>query len=180
MINSKNIQLFVSIIFFILSIGLFLFIYREVHQNKIKKEELGVNLATEIKRQDDIKSLERSIELIKEDKILLETHFAESRDVVPFLNSIESIARKTGVKAEVTSVDVSKDSSTLVVGIRSLASFESLYKFLILLENSPYETSFTLVSMQKESNAQNTEEGTEIQKAKWQMNLNIKLLSFIK
>jgi len=73
---------------------------------------------------------------------LLETHFIKSSDVVPFLNTIEALGPAVGASAEIDSVDTSPDGASLIVELQASGSFGAVYKFLTLLENSPYELNF--------------------------------------
>ena len=95
---------------------------------------------------------------------------------MPFLDTIEALALKAKAKAEVILVDVPKNTTTLVVEVRAEGSFDGVYKFLNLLENSPYEIEFISVDMQKSgvSDPKNKEP------SKWTSSLKIRLLSFIK
>ena len=99
---------------------------------------------------------------------------------MPFLDTVEGLAPKAGVKAEVTSVDVLSNSNGLVVGMKASGTFNGLYKFLILLENSPYELEFISMNMQSETvvTVSNTEDKNALV-PKWNTAFKIKLLSFL-
>jgi translation initiation factor IF-2 len=103
--------------------------------------------------------------------------------VVPFLDTLEGLATKVGIKAETASVDIAPDSLSLLVKINTSGSFEAIYKFLTLLENSPYELEFTGFDMQKEDSILATPDlvlnkDIKKQNSKWRATFNIKLLSF--
>src|SRR3990167_11269991 len=97
--NSKKIQLPFSIIFFIFFVLAFLFLYKEINTNNQKAEQSMVELESETKKRDEIKFLNRSIGIIQENKTLLETHFAQSSDIVPFLDTIEAFFGQSGGKS---------------------------------------------------------------------------------
>ncbi len=145
-----------------------------------------VDIDNEILRREEVALLNKSITSIKQDRDLLATHFAQGSDIVPFLNTIESIARKSGVKAEISSVDVLKDKSGLLVKVSSSGTFNNIYKFLLLLENSPYELDVSGLNLQKEPSAVVSDEsgieGVEpapVVEPKWQALFTLKLLSFV-
>jgi len=175
--NSKKIQLPFSIIFFIFFVLAFWFLYKEINTNNQKAEQSMVELESETKKRDEIKFLNRSIGIIQENKTLLETHFAQSSDIVPFLDTIEALAVKAGVKAEVASVDAFKNSGVLTVQVNTSGNFERLYKFLTLLENSPYELEFASINMQREAELDVIT--NKVKELKWQTVFKIRLLSFI-
>ena len=81
-----------------------------------------------------------------------------------------------GARTEVVLVDMPKDKGGLVVGINATGSFESLYKFFTLLENSPYELDFLSLNMQSQITGG---ELGENQMARWSADFKVKLLSFI-
>src|SRR3989344_765602 len=178
--NFPKMPLFFSIIFFIFSSLAFVFLYKEVNNNNQKSQLGEKEWQAEALRRDEVKTLDSSIKAIEKERALLETHFARSSDIVPFLDTVEGLAPKAGVKAEVTSVDVLSNSNGLVVGMKASGTFNGLYKFLILLENSPYELEFISMNMQSETvvTVSNTEDKNALV-PKWNTAFKIKLLSFL-
>lgn len=174
--NFKKTPLFLSIILLIFCCTVFYFFNRAVN-NKIKMsgQMLG-EWQKEASRREEIRSLNRSVGTIEGQKTLIDSHFAQSSNIVPFLDTIESLALKVGTKAEVTSVDISEDSLGLMVGLKASGSFEAVYKFLLLLENSPYELEFASMDIKKAV----TQSEKDIKlKSSWDAVFKIKLLSFI-
>ncbi|MCX6752041.1 MAG: hypothetical protein NTZ87_00870 [Candidatus Nomurabacteria bacterium] len=169
--NFPKIPFLLSIIFLIFSCFLFSFFYRAIDNNN-KESQIGEEKwQNEASRRDEIRTFDSSVKIIEEERAELETHFAKSSDVVPFLDTIEGLASKVSAKAEITSVDILADNTGLLVGMKASGTFSSLYKFLTLLENSPYELEFDGMSMLKE-----TASGV----SKWNVTFQVKLLSFIK
>lgn len=173
----KKIPFLFSIVFLVFSCSVFVFLYKEINNNQVASEKMQIQWQDETNRRDEIKSLERSIKTIKEDRISLESHFARSSDVVKFLDTIEKLALALEIKPEFLSVDILKDKSMLSVAIRTSGSFESIYKFLKLLENSSYELEFSSVEMAR-SNVQNTADKKDVN-IEWSATFKIQLLSFI-
>ncbi|MFA5792069.1 MAG: hypothetical protein WC884_03475 [Candidatus Paceibacterota bacterium] len=173
----KKIPFLFSIIFLGFSCFVFIFLYKEINKNQVVSEKMQIEWQDESDRRDEIKSLERSIKTIKEDRILLESHFAQSSDVVKFLDTIEKLAFAVEIKPEVVSVDIVKDKSILLVVIRTFGSFESIYKFLKLLENSSYELEFSSFEMAR-TNIQ-IDSNKKVINPEWSATFKIQLLSFI-
>jgi hypothetical protein len=69
---------------------------------------------------------------------------------------------------------VSEDKASLVVGIKTEATWSSLYRFLSLLENSTYELEFVSLNLHKTKSLDEGVEDTE-----WEGSFTIKLLSFV-
>lgn len=173
----------VSIIFIVLSV-VFYFIYAQININNEKASQSLADIKNESTRREEIRLINQSIDRIKQDRDLIGTHFAQASDIVPFLNTIEALAPSVGAKAETSSVDLLKDDSGLVVKINVVGNFDSIYKFLMLLENSPYELDFISVIIQKDAagvpSSTDVAPITPSKDVKWQAVFTIKLLSFIK
>ena len=174
--NFPKMPLLISIVLFIFSLFVFFSLYTKIKNNTIESDKMFSEWKIEDNKREGIKLLDRSMKNMEDDIKLLDTHFAKSSDVVPFLDTIESLATKTGSSAEVLSVNIPIDSDILEVGIRVDGSFSSLYKFITLLENSPYEIKFDAIDL-----VQTSIDSSGVKKSYgWSTNLNIKLLSFIK
>ena len=175
--NFPKIPFFISILFFCLFFLAFLYLYKEINNNDEESQSAESEWQIEAQRRDEIRALENSVKIIEEERARLETHFARSSDVVPFLDTIEGLASRVGAKAEITSVDIMKDHTGLMVEMKTSGTFGGLYKFLTLLENSPYELEF--ISMDLNRGVVSSGSGTDIKSLKWDATFRIKLLSFI-
>ena len=173
--NFPIIQLFVSVLLFCVFLFVFFYFFRAIKNNVEESKSKEGEWQTETLRRDEIKTLNNSIKVIEDKRNLLETHFAKSSDIVPFLDTIEELALKVNTKAEITSVNILEDHTGLSVGMKASGTFSGLYKFLTLLENSSYELDFISMNIQKgiESDTKNKII------PKWDAIFRIKLLSFI-
>lgn len=170
-----KIHLLLSIIFLGAFVFIFAFFLREINNNNNEVQLAEDMWQKETLRREEIKTLNSSVKIIEEEIKELETHFAKSSDIVPFLDTMEKLATRAGTQAEVVSVNISEDRSGLLVGMKVSGNFEGLYKFLTLLENSPYELEFLSMNMSKGAVAENS--NTKI--PKWEALFKIKLLSFV-
>ncbi len=176
--NFPKMPLFLSVIFFICSSLVFLFFYRAINDNNQKSQLKEGEWQSEKLKRDEMKTLDHSVKIIEKERAQLETHFAQSSDIVPFLDTIERLAPKVSVKAEVTSVDILTDRTGLMVGMKASGTFPGLYKFLALLENSPYEIEFISMEMRRETGLGGVE-NKNVTVSKWDVIFKIKLLSFV-
>ncbi len=174
--NFPKISLFFSAIFLIFSCLIFFFFYRAINNNEKESQAKELEWRNESFRRDEIKTLDRSIKIIEGEMKQLETHFAQSSDIVPFLDTIEGLALKVGAKAEVASVNILTDQTGLMVGLKGSGNFENLYKFLTLLENSPYELEFIDMDLRRETELNAGNKNVTV--SKWNVIFTIKLLSF--
>ena len=165
-------SLILSVIFLIFSCFVFIFLYKDINSKKEMSQLAQEKWQTEAISRENAKSLINSVKIIEPQKALLETHFVQSSNVVPFLDTIEKITKDVGATAEVVSVDVAKDNPALIVEMNASGSFETIYKLIMLLENSPYNLEFISVNI-KDSD---TSVGKSSQ---WTATFQIKLLSFI-
>lgn len=175
--NFQKILLVISAILLLFLCFAFIFLYRKIDDNNQKVERDTITLQTEARRREDISSLNRSLQKITSDRVLLESHFIKSSDVVPFLNMIETLAKQTAVSTVIDSINTKTDNPELVVGLKASGKFEAIYKFLTLLENSPYEIDFMSIDIHKLFSP--VVVGKNTPPAGWEAIFKIKLISFI-
>lgn len=179
-IQSKfpKIPFFISTMFFCVFLLTFFFFYRATNNNNQESQSREEEWRDEALRRDEIKTLDHLVKTMENERAQLETHFAKSSDIVPFLDTIEKLAFKVDAKAEVTSVDILVDHTGLMVGVKASGTFNSLFRFLTLLENSSYELEFIEMDIQKEARPSEMENKKSAIPG-WNVIIKIKLLSFI-
>ncbi len=175
--NFPKTSLFFSAIFFCFCLAAFFFFFKYVDNGNKELQSREVEWQTESMRREGIKQLDHSVQVIEGERAELDNHFAESSDVVPFLDTMEKIATQVSTKAEITSVDVLDDHSGLYVGMKASGTFSNVYKFLKLLENSPYEVELMVVDMHKEAASGPADK--QVSNSNWNVSVKMKLLSFI-
>lgn len=173
-----------SAIIFLLFVIAFWFLYNGIQKKNDASEKISTEWQTEDSRRNEIKTIMRSVGTIQTNNEIIGTHFANASNLVPFLDTIDSFAPKVGAENEIVSVDILPDTKELVIGIKVLGSFESIYRFLTLLENSPYEIKFLVTDISKASGTQKDgAEGVKSEKTgkifSWEGMFEIKLESFI-
>jgi len=175
--NSTKISIIVSTIIFLFACFIFLFLYRQINQNNEKAQAGMVAWQTETLRRSDIASLNSSLAQVAGDRTSLDTHFAQSSDVVPFLNSVEQLGTPSGTDVQISSVLTGTNNNELVVDLKATGTFSQVYKFLTLLENSPYEINFNSMSIHK--SVVPTTPTTKVSSSEWEADFEVQLLSFI-
>ena len=169
--NIKKIPILISIFSLMFFCYAFYLLYNKIEKNNVIAKEVNIEMQKQRNRFDELKFLAQGIKIVEKETLELETHFIQSSNLVPFLDTIEGLALKVGATAETVSVDISSDNLNLLVGLKAKGSFTSLYKFITLLENSPYELEFTSLDIFKKT-TQDT--------SGWELKIRIKLISFIK
>jgi len=182
--NFSKILILLSALLFICACAVFVFLYRQININNQKAESDTITWQTEALRRNDIISLNSSLAQVANDRALLETHFTQSSDVVPFLNTLEQLALPTGATAQIDSVGTGPNNTGLAVELRASGTFQQLYKFLTLLENSPYELKFLSMDIHKStlldaSSPAGNNTSTTKSDLGWDAIFQIQLLSFV-
>ena len=175
--NFQKIFLFISMMVLLFLCAAFVFLYQKINDNNQKIQQGEIALQTETRQRDNIASLNRSLQKIAPDRALLEDHFIKSSDVVPFLNMIEKLASEAEVSVQIDSINNKEDNSELTVGLKTSGGFEMIYKFLTLLENSPYELHFISMDMRKLNSSGASDKN--IKSSNWETVFKIQVLSFI-
>jgi hypothetical protein len=175
----KNYIILAVIVFLLFAIA-FWFLYHEIQTKNDSSEKILTEWQTEDSRRTEIKTIMKSASSIETNNEIISQHFVNSSNLVPFLDTIDSFAPKVNAEDEITFVDILPDTKELVVGVRVFGSFESVYKFLTLLENSPYEVQFLSVDIKKSSGIETSNKTSLISKSyPWEGLFKIKLLTFI-
>lgn len=173
--NSIKISLLVSLSLFCVLLFTFFFFYKKINDNIQQSQSKEVEWQAEAERRDEIKTLDNAIKIIEKERTQLETHFARSSDVVPFLNTIEKLGSRAGAKTDIISVRISEDRMSLIVDMKASGSFLGLYRFLTLLENSPYELEFVAMNLGNGVSL----DSSNTKSSKWEATFKVKLLNFI-
>src|SRR6185369_7104981 len=143
-------SLVLSLLFLCVSLVAYFYAYKTINSNDAETRTKEEAWDKEAQRSEEIRQLDNSIRIISDERAALETHFARSSDVVPFLDTTEALAPTVGTKAEVTSVEILKDHSGLLVGMKAEGTFQGLYKFITLIENSQYEIEFVGMNIKRQ------------------------------
>ena len=171
----KKVPLFIAVGFLALSVMLLLFVYKEMKENEALTEGANMEWQKENMRREELRSLERSLREIQNEKNLVEARFAQSSNVVPFLDSLESLAKESGARSEVVSVDIAKESEELLISLKTKGSFDATYKFIRLLETSPYYIKISSFDIERPRGGEEQTAARE-----WTGFFSVRLISFVK
>lgn len=166
----KKMPLAAAAFFFLIAAAAFAWMLRAIDGNKARAATARAEWQAETARRYEIQSLGITLEDTQEARQALDMHFAQSSNIVPFLDSLEGLARSAGASAKVISVDAPADTGSLIATLQAHGSFESLYTFLALLEESPYPLEFLTVDIGASAAAEGP---------RWEAVFKLKLLSFV-
>jgi Tfp pilus assembly protein PilN len=175
--NFPKTNFFAALLMLFVLAGFFFYVYRSININNEEARLIEENLQNEISKREEMRTLDNSIKAIQPELQALEKHYVSASDIVSLLETLETLASKVDNQAEVTSVDVLKDNTGLLVNMKTSGSFQNIYKFLTLLENSNYELEILAMDIRKSSSFYF--ENKDIQIPDWNANFRIKILSFL-
>ena len=176
--NFLKLPFSLSIALLIFSCLSFSFLYIKIKNTDTVSTQIFNKWQEENQKRNDLEYFDHLIKSIDQEKTLLNIHFAEASDIVHFLNTIEKLTIGAKAEAEVVFVKVLDTDKTLSLQIKTSGSFESVYKFLMLLENSPYELDLSSLEMQRVS-ADDATDNSKAKNPQWSVVFWVKLLSFI-
>lgn len=107
-------------------------------------------IANEQLSQSNIFALKKTIKETEADRDTLQSYFVKEDEVVVFIESIESLGKKTNTTVQITQAQASQDPkkpSTLFISLSSSGTFSDVTHFLVLLENLPHDISVDKVLM---------------------------------
>jgi Tfp pilus assembly protein PilO len=169
--KSHIIILIVSMVFCAVIAGATWFMYAWTEKKYSEIETAQAAWKGEEARRAQIRDLERTLDDLALEQQELERHFSRSADVVPLLDTLERAGTSSGASAEVLSVDRIDEGNSIEIGIRATGTFAAVYKFILLLENAPYELEFTSLDIKRTFS-----DGEEV---KWEGFFKVKILSFL-
>lgn len=170
-------NLILASLIFLLLCSIFLVLYLKINSNFNKITESVSLYQEKEQKKEEIKNLNKIASEIKDDMVLLDSHFVLSSEISFFFEEVEKMALSQGAKAQVLSVkapDLKNENAFVEVNV--VGNFLSLYKFLLLLENSKYELKIVSANFSKEYNQANLKPE---ELPSWTANFVIKIISFI-
>lgn len=173
----QKLPLIFALLFLAVSSAAFIFLYRQIDSNTKIAAQAQTEWQAESDRRGEVESLDHLLTSTEAERGALESHFAQSSDVVPFLDTIQQLAVSAKATSAIASVAILQDKTGLMIDVNASGSFASVYKFLTLLENSPYELNFTSVDLKTSEGL--SADGKTTPTGKWTADFQIKLLSFI-
>jgi len=174
--NKKPIKtpLIFSIIILLLATTSFFVLRKEIQSKDQRATEFKLEAENEFSKKENATTLVNFVEANEANIEEIDKFFVYQEDVVPFLQFVESLGVRTKSDVEVSSVEVAKDDSNLFVGIDIEGSFESVYKFIKLLENAPYKVEIL------DLNIRNLSTGAgEDSPPSWRGNIRVRIISFL-
>lgn len=143
-------------------------------QNKEKDIQRAVNeLAKYSEGQKETSYLKRTLDGLAKERAKLDLYFITNRDIVRFIEQIETLGAEAGAPVKITSVEVESISS-LNIDFTSSGTFSQLFHLASLLESLPFEVVINRFNISKESVKDISPKET-----KWSAEFSIALKGFL-
>jgi hypothetical protein len=143
--------------------GAFILIRRENQQAASFLSE--VEEATKI--EGNLKSIKAIMLDTEKKRASLDSYFIHDKDLITFLDEMNTLGKSAGVELSVQSVDIDVSSEkalfteALKLSLQTKAAWPDTYHFLSLLETLPFKVSFEQVSINHESDESVTPAGAK-------------------
>lgn len=148
----KNKKLIISLILIIvlnlIAVLGCLYLYSSIRtQREFMRQDMK-NLALLEKKVQNIKLLESQSEKLKTDAQKMEQVFLKEENIVGFIENLENLGKDAGVSIELSSVrmddeNIKEPHFDLILR----GSFNALFRYIVLLENLPYQIIFEKLNM---------------------------------
>lgn len=178
--SSIFINLFVSLVFFIVALGSAFYFFYIIKTKNIHIEEISSEVDKETQKQDERAQLKRTIDATNADSKKLSAHFVDAKDAVSFLETLEDYGKKVGVSFKLGGADIDKDAKIIKVTFIATGVFEKVYQLLLLVENAPYQFSYDSIAITR-SSTQPTDPVTNLPLSTnplWDLEITLNLISF--
>jgi hypothetical protein len=168
--------LFSTIILFVLVTGIYVYLFHTIKKLGEHSATLFAEVTALEVQESEIGQLRKNVQATDENLKQLTLHFINTGDIVPFLETVEGYGRTLHVVTKFDSVVVEKSPNRVTLSLSANGTFTDVYRFIALLESSPYELTFTNV------NLQSTDGGTQDKKLAtgiWNAHITLSVLSVI-
>lgn len=152
--------------------GVYYWIFSVVEKSKEEIVSLKTDLAIAEAKQARVKLLEAFIKEIAEDKNSIEDAFVDDRTIIKFIEEMERIAEISKVSLEIESASLPVSGQDLGPRFKLTVEggFGHLFRYLKLLEDSPFQVLFKEVAFIKPDSAG---------RGSWTLNAELIVLSYI-
>ena len=104
---------------------------------------------TIVEEESQIDTVRKGLEQTDARRATLTSYFVDAGNVVPFLETVEGYGKTVNASTSFTTVQMQKDPTYLKVTVTARGSFQSIYRFIGMLEAAPYETAIQGVDIRQ-------------------------------
>ncbi len=171
--------LLIASVLLIIAVGSYVYFFLSVQALSAKITTLQNETHVLEARESATSELKKNLANAKDKEQILLAHFAEADNSVPFFNTIEGYGKSTGVAVKFDTASIPKDATRFDVTISFKGSFSGVYRFLSLLEASPYEIRIINTQLQANLIDVPVSKKTSIPQVQWGGTISLSLLSVV-
>lgn len=169
--NSTKIIFFSSIITVLISVAVFILIFKIIANKNEHTSAIANTLNQKIINKENNKSIANRITEIENTKRIIDSYFVDTNHIDTFIEYLESLGSGFGVTTKVKNFEISQnDKSTLTVELSSNGDFDGVMRIIKLVENAPYQTHIKRISLVKVTEVNNQDISS------WQVNISFNIL----
>lgn len=154
--NHRNIFILGILLFALLvAVGGYVYFFSQFKNKQESITAIREEVRVENEAQSATLSLKKTIREIEADQSALDTHFIKNTEIIGFIKFIESLGTLSSTKLSIDNAEALETSAkkpVLSISIQAEGSFQNINHLILLIENMPYETSITQVSMMRIQN----------------------------
>ena len=178
----NHILIFYTLILVIL-IGAFVLFSLYINEKKVSAAVILSDIEMLKNQNSRLQDLNSVLKDIKEDQNKLNSYFVSSDEIIDFLEAVEKIGQDSGAEVEVHSIDEVETSNPLIdiltLNLTAKGNWESVYHFLILIQNYPVRATFDRIHMST-ARTKSLERDENAEEDEWRGVFNMKVLELKK
>jgi len=178
--KTKQLLILYSIVLVIVS-GTYVFFVFHINGKKTIAATALSDVELLHEQNNQLQDLNSVLKDINEDQDKLNSYFVHSDKIVDFLESVETIGHDSGAVVEVRSlseeVTENPSISVLALNLTAKGDWESVYHFLVLIQNFPIKSTFDRIHISRSETDLQDQDGNEVGTATlWSGVFNMKVL----
>lgn len=161
-------------LFVVVSIGLFVFLFRSVKAKNQNSSILSMTIDKKIAEKNNLSNLERTIKETRAQREVLQSYIVDENHLDKFIGWLEESGVSFSTKLVVNSVSRADKPNLLNTSITATGDFADILKLLFFIENSDFKLNIKEVFLSRIS----TQEGEDAPIVYlWQMQANFSIVS---
>lgn len=137
-----------SILIFVVAVGLYVYASFTIQKMTSETATLSADTVALERRVLAVGDIKKDLANAKDRQDVLLEHFVDKENVVPFFTTIESYGKSSGVSVKFDTASSARDVNRFDIALSIKGPYTGVYKFLRLLEATPYEIVVNTIQLQ--------------------------------
>lgn len=171
-----NLVLAASALAALVSLGVYGYLVYAIDGLKTSVSKVSGELGSNLSRETTESGVKAVLKATETERVKLDTYFIDVKGTPRFLEALASLGKDAGIVLSFDSIDVDSNSA-LRINFRAQGTFGNLFRFLSLIEASPYALEVGNLNLNK-INVFSGKPGEKSENS-WSANGTLRLLSFV-